>query len=428
MQEKIRESLQNTDKIKKILRHYILPTLDENKKERFIEMQKKWMPVMAICEKCDKIQHKEPDGSILPNRVIEFDENKKTVRYICPACGYENDISIYSGRLKLNWRVDWPAKWSIFNTTCEPAGKDHCVKGGAYDSGLEICQKVFGYIGPIKVPYEWLRLGERDMKTSKGIVFTPQKYLELADPEIFRMLILRTDPMKHISLRIEELPQYYDYYKKMEEVFFEEAPSDISDEEKKFLNFLYPLTLTQEIPKNKPERIPLNLMIFLSQIQNILDMKDLYAKAEEIMDKENFETLISFEEFRDQIKKNEKWINEVKKIIKEIEDPKKKREISRKITIFKIPEKVNKDLVNNLNKNQIDGIRLIRDYLKKNEELTEESIQNKIFNVAKGKVEISPKKLFQALYQVILGKKYGPRLGSFILLLDKEWLLNRLDL
>ncbi|MGV9142219.1 MAG: lysine--tRNA ligase [Promethearchaeota archaeon] len=428
MQEKIKESLKNTDKIKKILKSYILPTLDEDKKEKFIEMQKNWMPVMVICENCNKIQHKETDGSILPNRVRGFDEKENTVNYICPACGYKNEISIYSGRLKLNWRVDWPAKWSLFNTTCEPAGKDHCVKGGAYDSGLEICQSVFGYEGPIKVPYEWLRLGEIDMKTSKGIVFTPQKYLELADPEIFRMLILRTDPMKHISLRIEELPQYYDYYEKMEEAFFEESSSELSNEEKKILNFLYPLTITHTIPKDKPERIPLNLMIFLSQIQNILDMKDLYAKAKEIMDKESFENLISFEEFKAQIKKTKKWINEVKKIINEVEDPKKKREISRKITIFEIPEKVNKNLVDNLDKKQIEGIRLIREFLKNNEELTEEDIQNKIFNVAKEQVEISPKKLFQALYQVILGKKYGPRLGSFIILLDKEWLLNRFNL
>lgn len=428
MQEKIKESLLNTDKIKKILRSYILPTLDEDKKEKFIEMQKNWMPVMVICENCNKIQHKETDGSIVPNRIIGFNEKEETVNYICPSCGYKNNISIYSGKLKLNWRVDWPAKWSLFNTTCEPAGKDHCVKGGAYDSGLEICQKVFEYKGPIKVPYEWLRLGERDMKTSKGIVFTPQRYLQLADPEIFRMLILRTDPMKHISLRIEELPQYYDYYEKMEEVYFEESSSDSSNKEKEILNFLYPLTVINKIPENKPERIPLNLMIFLSQIQNILDMKGLYTKAKEIMKKENFENLISFDEFEDRIKKTKKWIDEVKKIINEVKDPKKKREISRKITIFEIPDKINQNLIKNLDKKQLKGIRLLREFLKKNENINEENIQNEIFNIAKEKVEISPKKLFQALYQVMLGKKYGPRLGSFIILLDKEWLLNRLNL
>lgn len=427
MQEKIKIALKNTKKIKSILRKYILPTLDEDKKKSFIEMQKAWMPVMVICEKCNKIQHKLTDGSIVPNRVNDFEEENNKVSYKCPACGYGNKVSIYSGRLKLNWRVDWPAKWSLFKTTCEPAGKDHCVKGGAYDSGLEICQDVFGYKGPIKVPYEWLRLGDRDMKTSKGIVFTPKKYLQLAEPEIFRTLILRTDPMKHISLRIEELPQYYDYYEKMEEVYFGDSSSELSKEEREYLNFLYPLTVIDQIPKVKPERIPLNLLIFLTQIQNILDLKGLYKKAKDIMDKENFENLISFQEFKDKIKKTKNWIDEVKKILNEIKDPKKKREISRKITIFEIPEEINKNHIEKLNPKQIEGVRLLRDFLSESKKLGEETIQNEIFNIAKEKVNISPKKLFQAIYQLILGKKYGPRLGSFIILLDRDWLLNRLN-
>ena len=35
--------------------------------------------------------------------------------------------------------------------------------------------------------------------------------------------------------------------------------------------------------------------------------------------------------------------------------------------------------------------------------------------------------LFEALYLVILGKNSGPRLGSFMALLDKEWLQRRLN-
>ena len=177
MQEKIRIALENTELIKNILKKYILPTLDDNRKTEFIEMQKNWTPVMAICEKCHKIQSIDNNGSIKPNRIIKYDKEKQAVSYECVACGNYNEISIYQGNLKLNWRVDWPAKWALFKTTCEPAGKDHCVKGGSYDTGLELCQKVFGYEGPVKVAYEWLRLGDRDMKTSKGIVFTPIKYL-----------------------------------------------------------------------------------------------------------------------------------------------------------------------------------------------------------------------------------------------------------
>ena len=158
------------------------------------------------------MQKIDENDSIKPNRVLSYDKSKDTVSFYCSSCGYRGQTTINKGELKLNWRVDWPAKWAIFHTTCEPAGKDHSVKGGSYDTGLEICKSIFNYDGPIKLSYEWLRLGDQDMKTSKGIIFTPKKYLEIANPEIFRMLILRTSPNKHISFRLEELDQLYDYY------------------------------------------------------------------------------------------------------------------------------------------------------------------------------------------------------------------------
>ncbi|MHA1507720.1 MAG: lysine--tRNA ligase, partial [Promethearchaeota archaeon] len=254
MQEKLRIALENTDKIKEILKKHILPTLDSEREQLFIEMQKTWIPAMVICDECNKIQYKAPDGTIHPNRVTKYIKEQQQVLYECPGCGYKGKKSIYSGKLKLNWRVDWPAKWALFNTTCEPAGKDHSVKGGAYDSGIEICQEVYDYKGPIKLPYEWLRLGNQDMKTSKGIVFTPKKYIKLADQESYRMLILRTNPMKHISLRIEEISQYNKKKKKMENIFYGiEKPE--SKEEYEFYNYLYPLTTINDVPLLKPNRI-----------------------------------------------------------------------------------------------------------------------------------------------------------------------------
>ncbi|MFX1315122.1 MAG: lysine--tRNA ligase [Promethearchaeota archaeon] len=425
MYKKIKISLENTEKIKKILRKYILPTLDREKKAAFIKMQENWMPVMAICEKCNKIQHLEKDGSIKPNRVLKYFKEQQKVSYVCSACGYEGELSIYSGRLKLNWRVDWPAKWAIYNTTCEPAGKDHSVKGGAYDTGLELCEQIFGYVGPVKVPYEWLRLGEQDMGTSKGIVFTPKRYLEVADPEIYRMLILRTNPLKHISLRIEEIPQYFDYYDKMENIYFSLEDSD-NEEEQEFLRYIYPLTKIDLIPEGKPFRIPLKLLIFLSQIQNILDIKKLYNKAKSVLEKEGLEKMISIKEFEILLNRTKNWIREVKKIIESKEDPKIRKELTNKIDIFEIPDKVDIEIKEKLDDKQIQGIELLRKFIEKNKMLNPDLIQNKIFNIAKKDIKIPPRKLFEAIYLIILRKKSGPRLGPFLTLLDKEWLLERL--
>jgi lysyl-tRNA synthetase class 1 len=285
MQEKIKIALDNTKEIKQIIQKYLLPTLDETNKVKFLEMQENWLPAMVICEKCDKIQHRENDGSISPNRAINYLKDVLRVTYECNSCGYTGEVSIYSGKLKLNWRVDWPAKWALYKTMCEPAGKDHSVKGGAYDTGLEICEKIYDYIGPVTVPYEWLRLGDRDMKTSKGIVFTPKKYLNIADPEVFRSIILRTNPLKHISFRIEELPQYYDFYERMENIYF--SKEDILGKEIDELKYIFPLTQIHEVTAKNTYRIPFKLLIFLSQTQNILSFDQLYEKAKKVVSSKN---------------------------------------------------------------------------------------------------------------------------------------------
>ncbi len=427
MQEKIKIALENTDLIKEILKKYIIPTLDKNKKELFLDMLQNWMPVMAICEKCSKIQYRDNDGAIKPNRVLKYDEKKEIVAYKCSACGNYNEISVYSGILKLNWRVDWPTKWALFQTTCEPAGKDHCVKGGSYDTGLELCQRVFNYKGPVKVAYEWLRLGDRDMKTSKGIVFTPKKYLEIADPELYRMLILRTNPMKHISLRIEEIPQYYDYYERMEDIYYSSGKIE-PEEEQEFIRYTYPLTKIDEFLDKKPKRIPLKLLIFLSQIQNILNIEDSYEKAKSVTGIEDLEKSISIKDFGILLKRTKKWVEEVKKLIENETDSQLKKSIMQKISLFEIPDKHDEDILKSLDKNQINGIKLLRNFILENDAVDADIIQNKIFTIAKEDLKMKPKKMFEAIYQVILGKKHGPRLGSFLSLLDKNWLLERLNL
>ncbi|MFW9828858.1 MAG: lysine--tRNA ligase [Candidatus Thorarchaeota archaeon] len=427
MQEKIKIALENVGKIKKILKKYIIPTLREDDKENFIKMQKNWMPVMAICEKCNKIQHRNKNNSIKPNRIKEYFQEEEAVSYKCEACGYTGKLSIWSGRLKLNWRIDWPAKWALYKTTCEPAGKDHSVKGGAYDTGVEICQEIYDYQGPVKVPYEWLRLGDQDMGTSKGHIFTPKNYLKIADPKIYRTIILRTDPIKHITFRIEELSQYYDYYERMENVYYDlEIPEEI--EENRFFKYLYPLTQIGDVSTKKLKSLPLKLTIFLTQIQNIMDTEKLYKKAKEFMENNNFEYIITQRDFKKLLKRTNNWLEEVKKLVQKEKNHKIQKDVINKLEIFTIPEKVDKDLLKFMSQAQIKGIGLLRNYLINSDHLDSDSIQNKIFNIAKNDLKIQPRKLFEAIYQIILGKKSGPRLGPFLSLIDKVWLLERLNI
>ena len=427
MQKMIKIALENTERIKKILKKYILPTLKEEDKEEFIEMQKSWMPVMVICENCERIQHRDREGSINPNRVQKYFPEEETVSYKCKACGYDGNISIWSGRLKLNWRVDWPAKWALYKTTCEPAGKDHSVKGGAYDTGIELCQELYDYEGPVKVPYEWLRLGDKDMGTSKGYVFTPKNYLAIADPRIYRIIILRTTPNKHITFRVEELPQYYDYYERIENIYYELENTE-DPGERDFVNYIFPLTQIEKLPKTKEKKLPLKLLTFFAQITNILSIDKIYKKAEIYMEKNNFEQKMKKQEFKALLSQTENWIEEVKNVLESEKNPKTINEIMKKVELFTIPDEVNYNIKNELDKDQVKGTWLLKDYLKETDDLDADSIQNRIFSIAKNELGIAPRKVFRAIYQIILGKNNGPRLGPFLSLLDKDWLLDRLTL
>ncbi|MFX1495543.1 MAG: hypothetical protein ACFFBZ_14765, partial [Promethearchaeota archaeon] len=134
-----------------------------------------------------------------------------------------------------------------------------------------------------------------------------------------------------------------------------------------------------------------------------------------------------FEEFKFILKRTENWLNEVKQIIEAIKDVKKEKSILNKIEIFTIPEKIDKEVIEKLDKTQIKGLSLFSEFIMHDITLEPNIIQNKIFTIAKEELEIPPKRLFEALYIIILGKKSGPRLGPFIAMLDKDWLLTRLN-
>lgn len=83
--------------------------------------------------------------------------------------------------------------------------------------------------------------------------------------------------------------------------------------------------------------------------------------------------------------------------------------------------------MNKIDDNQMRGISIFRDFVLHNQSINANSIQNKIFSIAKEEIKIPPKKMFGAIYLIILGKTSGPRLGPFIAMLDKDWLLKRLN-
>jgi len=201
-----------------------------------------------------------------------------------------------------------------------------------------------------------------------------------------------------------------------------------SDEERDFLRYMYPLTRLDTISDKKPNKLPLNHLIFLSQLQNILELEKLYEKAKSIMQIQGFENEISLEDFNVILQRTKRWVDEIKIIIEAESDNKIKKNIMQKISLFDIPDKRDTNILDKLDQQQKEGIKILRNFLYENENVSADLIQNKIFSIAKEELDMAPRKLFEAIYQVILGKKYGPRLGSFLTLIEIKWLLERLNI
>ncbi|MGQ4914004.1 MAG: lysine--tRNA ligase [Candidatus Asgardarchaeia archaeon] len=403
--EAIRTALKKVDIIRKIYEKYVAPTLAEDQRDSYIKELQHWYPLMVICEKCKHILGKR-NGKIIPNRISDFDAERDVVEYTCNHCGHHGTVSISKGTIKLTWRVDWPAKWAITKVTCEPAGKDHCVKGGAYDTGLEICKEVFGYEGPIKVPYEWVRLGEYDMKTHKGITFTPSDFLAIAPPEVLRYLILKTDPMRGISIKPEFLPRLMDEFEDFEKKYYSDRCDD-------FTKYLYPLVYPDEKTPDHVFRIPFRFAIMMTQIEDILGHEKVIEKCKEMVMKIYN---IKYNDISDDdIKRIESTLKRAKNWLERYAPSKLK---------FRITDNI-EEIKNKLTKEEKEGILRVAEAIK-TQDMTENELQNYIFQVGNSVKGLSPKRLFRAIYMAILNQKSGPRLAPLLLALDKKWVIDRL--
>ncbi len=379
--ESIETALENTKKIREII---------EKISKR--KLPKKWIPFNIRCEKCGKITSAKP---VLYNYPF--------IEYICE-CGYEGKADIRIGGIgKLPWRVDWPARWKILNVTFEPFGKDHGTVGGTHDTGVEIAKEIYNCKPPKYVMYEFILLkGKGAMHSSKGTALSAEEMLKLTPPEVLRFLLMRNQPNKHIEfnpgLGVLNLVDEYD---QQERVYFK------SEEEIKGMKDLertYELSQPYEIPKKMPIQLSYRHLVTIIQIgKNWKDCKRILKRTNQIPEKID--------------KKDEQHLKQRAVHAKYWLD-----NFAPEMVKFEVQEKIPKT---NLTEDQI---KFLEKFLEKIKPIKwdPEEIHNAIYESTQEK-KISPKKAFQAIYQIILGKSRGPRAGYFLSNLDKEFIEKRLE-
>jgi len=352
------------------------------------EEKENYAPYNPLCEGCGRFT----------NPIFETYSYPK-VEYKC-TCGYHGVADVTKGQGKLTWRLEWPAKWLIFNTSAEPFGKDHAAAGGSYDTGKRIVEEIFEHKAPYPIPYEFVQLkGVGQMHKSLGCSVTGLDAINMTPPEVLNYLFLRVNPSKAIDYDSGAgTLDMADEYDRMERAFFSGEYTDAED------NTVRAYEIAQH--NNVPDKLP--LQIPYRHLVNVVQMASTFEGVLDILGRT--EDMSSATE--DDLKRLERRADCVRYWLNGFAPDKVKFSVFQTIppgTVLSMGDKVFfTELVNRMNDCNWDS----------------ETIGAIIAETGK-ESPIGSKGGFKAIYTVLIGKDAGPRLGPFLAGMDKQFVINR---
>jgi len=345
------------------------------------KLEADWTPVQVL-----------DDHNVFHNaKATDWDKSAQTI----------DGASYTDGHAKLNWRLDWPARWAVLGVMVEPfSAQEHGAAGSSYDTGVEFARQIFRVEPPIPgARYANIHLvgDTKKMSSSKGNLITPEQALEIMPAEVLRYFVVRSRPDRTLYFDpgiglfnlIDEFSATEEAVRKGEASEFKEAysfaTSGVEDRVISPVRFNHLVTVFQTA--NQEAAGALKIL----QSQPEYDFVD-WGKEGDVIERE--------------FKFVQKWLakyapDEVK---------------------FEVQKSLPKA---DLNDAQKDFLSKLADAIQKIDAIDAQSMHDAIY-AAKG--NMSPAEAFQALYQVILGRDKGPRAGWFLASLDKDWLVNRLFL
>lgn len=372
--EAIEKSLDDLERVKNILE-----TVSNRK------LGSEWSPIQV-----------NEGGYLKKRRFINIDKKLKKLKYEDKS-GSQQSVSYDSGEVKLDWRIDWPARWWMLGVAVEPFGRDHASAGGSYDTGKKLAEEVFGVEAPLPVKYDFINLfgDTKKMSASKGTGLSASEAAEIIPPEIMRYFILNAPPNKLLHFDpIGGLTRLIDEFAALL------AEPDKSESDAKLIEFC-----THGVD-SVISGVPFSHLV--ASYQSAL--KDPYKTLETIARTEHAINVQSQKEtILEELKFIDGWLKKWAP-----EDVK-----------FNILETVNKSDFNQAEKDYLNS--LAEDIESGPEEPDAEWLHKAIYKF-KDRTELEPKQLFVVLYKVLIGKDSGPRAGWFLSTLPKDWLVSRLKL
>ncbi len=352
----IKISLDKNEEIKKILNKYREEPLEKN-----------WIPIVVYSKKTGK-----DDTKIIKLKDYEITYEDST--------GFKETIDYRKeGRVKLKWRIDWPARWEYEKVDFEPGGLDHSVEGGSFTTSKEIVKKVFNFDPPHYQFYDFIKIkGGKEIHSSAGNAVNLLEVEEIYEPEVLRYLFVGTRPNRGFDISFDnDVIKIYDEYDELENRYYENL---VDQREKR----IYELSQVDKASKKKPKRISFR----------------------------HLTTLIQAGKFDELDKETKKRAEKVRNWLDKYAGEDMKFSLKDKIEI-KMDKKQKQSLI------ELKKILEIKDY-------NEDELSNEIYKICKA-VGIDNQEFFQGVYETIIGKTRGPRLASLILAAGKDKIINLLN-
>jgi len=370
--EAIEKVLDNLPKVKEILE-----TISGRK------LGAEWSPIQV-----------NEDGYLKKRPFVSVDIGTKSITYL-DRDEKQQSVSYVNGLVKLDWRLDWPARWWLLGIDVEPFGRDHATKGGSYDTGAGLIKEIFKAEPPMPVPYEFInRAGDTvKMSASKGNGITMAEVVQVLPPEVVCYFVLRTSPDKTL---------YFDPVNgvvKLIDEYAELLAKDNKTEEEIQLIEICTKGVATTISNVPFSHLVASYQAALRDSQRTLEIIER-TEHSQIAGAQK-DVIVKELRFIDQWL--DKWAPEDIK--------------------FELLDKIDSSKFTSEEK---DYLRALADKIAQAPEAADGEWFHKAIYEFKDSQGLQPAQLFTPLYQALIGKAKGPRAGWFLSMLPRDWLVKRL--
>ena len=381
--EYIKIAMDNRDKIFSIIDEF--RTQDSTEEER-----KNYYPISIYCSHCKKDSTK----------ILSYNSNTGEVEYSC-ACGHSDKLNINNAtNVKLQWKVDWPMRWMVERVTFETGGIDHSASNGSKAVSEQIAREIFNYEPPVYIPYNFIGIkgGGAKMSSSTGNVLTITDLLKVYDKNIIWWFYARFDNMHAFDIALDnDVIRYYSEFDRWVKLYFN---GNIDEKNKSILD----LTGVKEDYLKNPN------FSYLATFLPIVNFDINLLK--ELLSKEDID--VNTNEFNQRLELATNWVNNYG--------------ADYQVILLDERNNVFYETLSELEKEWLDKTIILLDE-KFN---TTNDLQTALYDVVKDGILVdkelkqAQKRYFQILYNMLLGMDQGPKLGLFLMAVDKNKIKNLL--